>query len=123
LQSLSEKLTDVFLDEANPDNWPGAGIGIVAMDKDTRGDRYWSKKNAAATITLVQRITTLTDTIRARTAGEDPSDPAAVSEPQVDIDAEIAKYEREATALLDQVQATSRKSAFDKRVHAKRKTS
>jgi hypothetical protein len=117
LQSLSERLTDVFLDEANPDQWPGAGMSIAAMDKDTRGDRYWSKKNAAATITLMQRIMQLSDVIRAARSGDAP-DPEA--DPEIDLEKEIATAEREAERLLDQVQASSRKAAFDKRVRGKR---
>ncbi|CRL45836.1 hypothetical protein SGGMMB4_03928 [Sodalis glossinidius str. 'morsitans'] len=54
LSKLSDKLTDVVLEEADPDNWPGAGKAIDAHTKQERGDRYWCKKNAATTLTLFQ---------------------------------------------------------------------
>ena len=36
LQTLTEKLTDVFLQEADPDQWPGKGLEQSAMDQQTR---------------------------------------------------------------------------------------
>lgn len=99
LQALHVDLTDVFLDEADPQGWPGAGIALVEMDKPTRGDRYWSKKNAAATILLMQRIQILVDVIRERTSGGDDT-PAAVTEPEEDLDAEIAGAEADAQRML-----------------------
>lgn len=118
LQALSEKLTEVFLEEADPDSWPGAGAKIADMTKEQRGDRYWSKKNAAATITLMQRIHTLTDVIRAKTVDE--TDRAGVADPEVDVDKEIAAAEREAERLLDVVNRSARKATFDNKVHGKR---
>jgi hypothetical protein len=117
LQALSEKLTDVFLGEADPDNWPGAGIDLQTMDKTTRGDRYWSKKNAAATVMLIGRVETLVGSIqRASNAGDGAN---AVHETEDELDTEIAAAEKEAARLLDQVQKNARKTQFDKRVHGK----
>lgn len=99
LQALHVDLTDVFLDEADPKGWPGAGIALASMDKPTRGDRYWSKRNAAATIALIQRIQTLVDVIRERTSGGDDT-PAAVTEPEEDLDVEIAGAEADAERML-----------------------
>jgi hypothetical protein len=56
LQDLSEKLIDVVLEEADPDQWPGAGLPIAAMSKQDRGDRFWCKRNANATFALAQRV-------------------------------------------------------------------
>lgn len=44
LTELSDKLTEVVINEANPDNWPGAEKPVKQLSKDERGDRYWSKK-------------------------------------------------------------------------------
>ena len=41
LTALSDKLTDVVLEEADPGNWPGAGKKPSELTKDERGDRYW----------------------------------------------------------------------------------
>lgn len=119
LQALHEKLVDVFLDEADPDKWPGYGIALATMDAKTRGDRYWSKKNAVATIALTQRIQSLVTVVRERTANEDPENPAAVTDPQDDLDKQVAEAEREAQQLLANLQKPGAKAAFDKRVHGK----
>jgi hypothetical protein len=72
LQQLEEQLTDAFLGEAEPAKWPGAGVDPGAMDQKTRGDRYWCKKNAVATISLVQRVGTLIGQVQLRGAGTTP---------------------------------------------------
>lgn len=59
LQDLQERLADVFLDEADPRNWPGAGVKQADMEQKDRGDRVWIKKNAMGTVNLICRITTL----------------------------------------------------------------
>lgn len=117
LQALSERLTDVFLDEANPDTWPGAGVDLQTMDKTTRGDRYWSKKNAAATVMLIGRVETLVGSIQTGSnAGEGAN---AVRETEDELDAEIAAAEKEAARLLNQAQDSARKAEFTKRIHGK----
>lgn len=61
LAELSEKLADVVLEEADPALWPGAGTPLADMSKDDRGDRYWCKKNAAATFALLERTLSTMD--------------------------------------------------------------
>lgn len=119
LQALHEKLVDVLLDEADPEKWPGAGLLPSQMDAQTRGDRYWVKKNAVATIALTQRIQTLVTVVRVQTSGDDPENPAAVVDPQDDLDRQVADAEREASQLLANLQRPGAKAAFDKRVHGK----
>jgi hypothetical protein len=114
LQTLSERLTDVFLDEAEPEKWPGHNIDPGAMDQQTRGDRYWCKKNAVATLTLIGRVEGLTDMIRKQSNGA-----AVVADEEATLDAEINAAEKEAAKLLDQLQRRSKKAEFDKRVHGK----
>lgn len=123
LQLLTEKLTDAFIGEADPEKWPGAGIEPAQMDAQTRGDRYWVKKNAAATLTVIMKTTSLIGVIQQRSAGGG-DDPTGVNEdkPEEDsLDAEIKAAEKEATKLLDQIQkgSSTAKAAFDKRVHGK----
>lgn len=119
LQALSERLTDVFLDEADPDNWPGKGLDLQTMDKATRGDRYWSKKNAAATVMLLGRVHSLVDVIQRASAGANDPAQGAVAEGEDELDAEIAAAEIEAARLLSQAQKSAAKAQFDKRVHGK----
>ncbi|WP_338615554.1 hypothetical protein [Pigmentiphaga sp. CHJ604] len=116
LQALAEQLTDVFLLEADPTAWPGAGIKPNAMDKATRGDRVWVKKDAAGTAVLIMKVTSMVGMIQRGTAaggagGLPPSAPPTdgSADPSDDddtggLDAEIAAAEREAAAVLDRVQ-------------------
>ncbi len=55
LHTMAERLTDVLLSEMNPENWPGAGEMPSDMSQQTRGDRYWCKKNCAATLSVIMR--------------------------------------------------------------------
>lgn len=114
LQALSERLTDVFLNEAEPEKWPGNALAPGAMDQQTRGDRYWCKKNAVATLTLIGKVVAITNLKSPAGSGA----PGAIDE-QESLDAEINAAEKEAAKLLDQLQNRNRKTQFDKRVHGK----
>jgi hypothetical protein len=118
LQALTVKLTDHFLDEANPDNWPGAGISIAKMDSQTRGDSYWCRKVAAGTLSLIMRITNLTGKIQEDSADKGAGG-AAIEDDEQDMDREVASAERKAAQLLDRMQSEARKTAFDKKTHGK----
>lgn len=119
LQVLTEKLTDVFLDEANPDTWPGKGLAAGEMDQQTRGDRYWVKKNAAATLTVIMKTTSLIGVIQQRSAaGVGDGVQEGTDEPD-GLDGEIRAAEKEATRLLNKLGTAASKEAFDKKVHGK----
>jgi len=117
LQALSERLTDTFLEEGDPERWPGHGIGVAAMDKQTRGDRYWCKKNAVATLSLIDRVGRLTGDIQAASAAGTGS--ANVVDDEGGLDADILQAEKEAAKLLDQMTRAAAKKNFDQRVHGK----
>jgi hypothetical protein len=111
LRELQEKLAEVVLEEADPDMWPGAGVPLADVDRETRGDRYWCKKNAAATFALLERTTS--------TLSYSPADGEPAAQ-EVDIEKQIAKREREAAVLLDGVMKKARKTAFDERAIGKK---
>lgn len=119
LQALSEKLIDVFLDEADPSNWPGQGLKIGAMDAKTRGDLYWARKTAASAGMLYTRVMTMVGQVQMAGAGTTPSqgDGTEPDTANTQLDAEVAAAEREANRLLKQLQSGASKNAFDKRVH------
>lgn len=121
LQALTEKLTDTFLEEADPGAWPGKGIEIAAMDQQTRGDRYWCKKNAAATLSVIIRTTSLVGIIQQRAAGgaEVPKEGGEDGAQNDSLDAEIKAAEKEAERLINKALHASAKAEFDKRVHGK----
>lgn len=118
LQQRAEKLLDLFLAESDPDKWPGAGIEPAKMEKTTRGDRYWCKKDAVATLACAQRIGALVDLARQKTAGGDDA-PEAVTPGEDDLEAEVREAEAEADRILKKVGREAAKAEFDKRVHGK----
>lgn len=97
LQALSEELTDVFLFEANPKEWPGHGVLPKDLTQEDRGDRYWSKKNAVATMAIVVRIESLTARL-VNPRGKDADDGEDAS-----IDKDIAEAEKEAKKMVEAV--------------------
>lgn len=114
LQERAEQLIDLFLEESNPEKWPGHGIEPMAMEKQTRGDRYWCKKDAVATLACAQRIGNLIDL-----AGKKET-PSTGGETSDDLEKEIRDAEKEATAILNKAQTSAKrvtKQAFDKKVH------
>lgn len=97
LAAIEEKLVDLFAEECKPDDWPGMGTA-----KD-RGDRYWYKKNALATLTIVGRIQTVLRDLRAgdgaaggKAGGNAPPDPSR----DESIEEEAARLEKQGVSLL-----------------------
>jgi hypothetical protein len=112
LQELTEKLTDAFIGEADPAVWPGHGVAIAAMDQQTRGDRYWCKKNAAATLSVIVRTTSLIGIIQMRGAagGAGGVTPPEQAQEENSLDAEMKAAEKEANKLLEQLQKGTAKA-------------
>lgn len=52
LRQLSEKMVDVVLSDADPDNWTAPGVKLSDLNPLERGDRYWCGKNANQMIPL-----------------------------------------------------------------------
>lgn len=101
LKDLSEKLADVVLEEADPDLWPGSGVTPADMTQEERGNRYWCKKNAAATFALLERTQSLlTD------ASE--LDPRGQPHVRPELEAEIAAAEKRAAKSVEQALAKAR---------------
>jgi hypothetical protein len=117
LQTLSENLADVFLVEADPANWTGKDTPLQQMTQQQRGDRYWEKKNAVATLSLISRVAHLRGLIQLGSQAPDPNNPAAIEEPKNLLDEEITAAEKEASKLMNKLEEQTRKKEFDKRVH------
>ncbi|EBD0348272.1 hypothetical protein GJL80_01645 [Salmonella enterica] len=101
LAVLSDKLTDVVLEEADPYNWPGAGKKPSELTKDERGDRYWDKKNAAASLTLLIKVHSL---IGMQTRGGTPSDNPDTNDEEFELGQRVNNAEREAAAIIERLQ-------------------
>ncbi|WP_338576313.1 hypothetical protein V6L78_13195 [Pseudomonas canadensis] len=97
LQALSESLGEVVIHEVDPANWPGGTKKPGELTQQERGDRYWSKKNAAATMTLLLKVVNITGVLGKQKPGKD--DDAAQ-----ELDGELAAAEREAQSIIDRMQ-------------------
>lgn len=95
IEDLQEKLIEVLLLEADPDMWPGHGITPADLTREERGDRYWCKKNAAGTLTVLTKTLSLTQYEYRQAANTSAEDEA-------DMDQEIARHEKEAEKRLQQ---------------------
>lgn len=112
LAGLSEELADVMFDEATPSHWPAHGIPLSEMTTEDRGNRYWCKKNAAATMSLLVRVETLRiDTMSNGGQGRYENGM---------LDDEIKKAEKEASKLVDELMTGKGKANFNKRVYGKK---
>lgn len=100
LADLQEKLCDVILYEADPDNWPGSGKPLKDLSQGERGDRYWSKKNAAATLTLLNKVVSIGTRTNLDTGGNKDDKP----EDDIDLDRQMRKAEQEAAKILKRFQ-------------------
>jgi len=109
LVRLEEQLVDVFGEECQPATWPDTSTA------QNRGDRYWFKKNALATLTLVGRIqTVLRDARGDGGSGEQPQDPKALPPAgdgieEESIEKEAARLEKSGVALLAKKRADKRR--------------
>lgn len=82
LQQLEERLTDVFISEADPDAWPGAGRPSAKLSAQERKGRYLYKRAASETAMLLVRTQALIDKVRGyeETPEGDPRDDALETE-------------------------------------------
>jgi hypothetical protein len=114
LQALEEKLLDVFLSEADPDKWPGAGTLPAKMTTQDRGNTYWCRKVAASAAVLRERVVRMIDVqlgvAPAPTPGApDPGDDEAAEVSQ--LDAHIDAAEKDAARLMARLQKGGRDAA------------
>lgn len=92
LNELTERLADVVIVEADPEAWPGAESDPAAWSNEERGNRYWMKKNAAASLTLLTKLVQLGVDWRTRGPREPDDD---------DIDETIRNAEKQAAKMLE----------------------
>lgn len=98
LQALTERLGEVVIEEVDPHKWPGAGKPMAELTQQERGDRYWSKRNAAASMTLLLKVVNIAGILNRQK-------PAPEAGAEIDeLDGEIAAAEREAQAIINRLQ-------------------
>ncbi|CAM4032361.1 hypothetical protein [Ectopseudomonas alcaliphila] len=98
LQALSERLGEVVIEEVDPHKWPGNDKPLGELTQQERGDRYWCKKNAAATMTLLLKVVNIAGILNRQKPAPDAGH--AVDE----LDGELAAAEREAQAIIERMQ-------------------
>lgn len=98
LQALTERLGEVVINEIDPHNWPGADKKPGELTQQERGDRYWCKKNAAATMTLLLKTVNIAGILNRNKPAPDAG--TAIDE----LDGELAAAEREAAAIIERMQ-------------------
>jgi len=98
LQALSERLGEVVINEVDPHQWPGSDKTLAELTQQERGDRYWCKKNAAATMTLLLKVVNIAGVLNRTKPAPDAG--KAIDE----LDGELAAAEREAQAIIERLQ-------------------
>jgi hypothetical protein len=101
LASLQERIADVFLDEAEPDKWPSLDTAVG------RGDRYWLKKNASASLAIMLKLENLLGLRQGRVDGAGA--PIAADEP--DLEKEIRDAEKQTEKLINMAEHRRKKRA------------
>lgn len=97
LQALTERLGEVVINEIDPHNWPGADKLPGDLTQQERGDRYWCKKNAAATMTLLLKAVNIAGILNRQK-------PAPEAGKEIDeLDGELAAAERQAQAIIERM--------------------
>lgn len=99
LETLRDDLLETAMVDADPRRWVGAGKAPVDMTQKERGDAYWCRKMAAATVSLLTRVNNIVNTHSAPSAGT-PKD-------EGELDGELAAAEREAQAIIERMQRNS----------------
>lgn len=119
LQSLSDRLVDTVVHDADPANWTGNGRKASELTQQERGDAHWCRKIAAGTLAILMRVHQVIDLGRERTAKDGENEAGAVkpNEPDFDLEREIKDAEREAAQQIDRLRQSTDKAAFDKYVH------
>ena len=115
LQDLSERLADVFLSEADPDNWSGAGKLPADMTKNERGDRHWDRKGAMGTGGVLRYTIDLINSAKAATINDDDEQAAR----DADLEAKIDDAKKRAHAAMKRVLDKTAKANFDAAVHGR----
>lgn len=105
LQAIQEQLLEVYLDEANPENWLTEDKAreqaqahpckrTEKLLEGWKGERYWEKKNAAQTMTMLIQIDRyLSSGVKADDDEDDSSDEKRIAK-------EMKAFEKEAKKRL-----------------------
>lgn len=100
-KKLAEDLVEVVIGELNPETWSGAGQTLAEMSKEDRGDRYWAKKNANQTLTIVIKMQALAGMVERANRGSEEQPLTEEGETAADdLDKRMKAAERQAASIL-----------------------
>lgn len=99
LEILRDSLLETAVVDADPQRWVGAGKAPIEMTQKERGDAYWCRKMAAATVSLLTKVNSIVNTHSAASAAS-----AGTPKDEDELDGELAAAEREAQAIIDRMQ-------------------
>lgn len=94
-------LADRFILEADPTEWPAAGVPPAEWTQQQRGDVYWHKKNAMATGAVLRYVLDVT------AKHTDPDNKGAQKD-EDDLDAQIKAAEKKAKAAVNKALARAK---------------
>lgn len=101
LNDLSEKLAEVAIVDADPENWVGFGELPKDLTAADRGNAVWCRKVALATISVLSRVVAITAQVQTvaipRQPGQEETDGDNL------LNDEIDAAEREGKRLLDEL--------------------
>lgn len=100
LETLRDRLLDVAMRDADPENWTAGGKAPKDMTREERGDAKWCRALAISTVALTMQVTRLM--LNPATGGASvPDEPGQPEQDEAEtVDAEIARYEAAATEVL-----------------------
>lgn len=110
LDELAERLAEVFIVEADPDNWSGAGMLPHQMDRDTRGNRHWDRKGAMGTGGVLRYTLDLLNYWKDKGAQSDSD--AQERQRDADLDRRIEEAERRAEKAMKRAMNRAKNSAL-----------
>ena len=96
LLEIQNRLVDVALNDADPENWTASDMYLKDMTSEQRGDAAWCRKTAVQTVALLIRVQQLTQV----QAPEDDKQP--------DPEQDIKRYEKAAREMIERVGAQGR---------------
>lgn len=97
LLEVSERLAEVTIRDADPDNWTAAGKLLCDMDQKERGDANWCRKTAVQSVALLVRVQQLLAT-------PGPGKPGDAEKSEEEL---IREAERQAEAMLQRAARTT----------------
>lgn len=93
--------------DANPEHWTAPGKIAKDLTQQERGDAYWCRKLASASLSVLTKVLVVTGMAERRLASNAP-DPIGDDGDAGSLDKEIRRAEREAAKILKRIQAGSR---------------